>query len=223
MITLVCITDGRWDCISRTIPSALANLQGPITRRLIYDDSADALNRSKLHDAFPTFTVAHSAEGRLGFGGAIRFMWQHLAAWDENPFIFWLEDDFTFNRLVDLDAMMLVLNQRPHLVQLALRRQPWNAQEKEAGGVVELRPDTYTDCHDGAHDWLEHANFFTTNPSLFHRSLCEKGWPSDPFSEGKFGAQLRESDPQTRFGFWGARDSGEWVEHIGRERVGIGY
>lgn len=223
MITLVVITDGRWDCITQTIPSALTNLQGPITRRIIYDDSGDALNRSNLHEAFPTFTIAHSPEGRRGFGGAIRFMWQYLAAWDTNPYVFWLEDDFLFNRTVKLEAMMSVLNKRPHLMQLALRRQPWNDQEKQAGGIVEMNPESYVDCHDGIYDWLEHSNFFTTNPSLFPRKLCEKGWPPDPHSEGRFGALIREADPEARFGYWGARDSGEWVEHIGRQRVGTGY
>lgn len=223
MITLIVVTDGRWDCISQTIPSALANLKGPITRRVIYDDSGDALNRSKLHDAFPTFSIAHSPDGRLGFGGAIRFMWRYLAAWDSNPYVFWCEDDFTFNREVDLEAMMRVLAKRPHLVQLVLRRQAWNAEERAAGGVVELRSDTYADCHDGTSDWLEHSNFFSTNPCLFRRSLCEKGWPEDPHSEGAFGARLRTEDPKTRFGFWGARSDEPWVEHIGRERVGTGY
>jgi len=35
--------------------------------------------------------------------------------------------------------------------------------------------------------------------------------------------RIREDHPDWRFGFWGARDSGEWCRHIGHERVGTGY
>lgn len=221
-VALLVFTDGR-DHIYETIPSALAHLQGPITRRLIYDDSGDAEHRDQLAVAFPTFVIAYHPDGRQGFGGAIRFMWQHLTAWGETTHVFHLEDDFTFNRDVDLDAMSRVLEHRPELMQLVLRRQPWNPEERAAGGVVELRPDTYVDCHDGSNDWLEHSNFFSTNPCLYRRSLCSVGWPADPHSEGAFGALLRQRSTKARFGYWGARDSGEWVEHIGYERVGTGY
>lgn len=220
MITLLVRTDGR-DHIYETIPSALDNLHGPITRKLIYDDSGDPLNRHRLAEAFPEFVITYSANGRQGFGGAIRFMWRYLAQNDHNSYIFDLEDDFLFQRDVDLDAMIHVLEQRPELVQLALRRQAWNDQERAAGGVVELAPDSYVDCHDGTSDWLEHSNFWTTNPSLYRRSLCQIGWPEDPRSEGAMTVLARERG--ARFGYWGARDVGPWVNHIGRERVGCGY
>lgn len=221
-VSLVVFTDGR-DYIYDTIPLALANLNGPIDRRLIYDDSDNAQNRAKLAEAFPTFTIAYSADGRQGFGGAIRFMWRYLAQHDHNPWVFHCEDDFIFNREVDLLAMIAVMNERSDLLQLALRRQPWNDEERAAGGIVELRPDTYSDCHDGTHDWLEHTNFLTTNPSLYRRSLCQVGWPEDPHSEGKMGALIRERNAKARFGFWGARTDPPWVTHIGTQRAGVGY
>lgn len=221
MITLVVFTDGR-DHIYQALPSALEHLDGPITRKIIYDDSGDALNRACLADTFPEFVVAHHEDGRQGFGGAIRFMWKHLV-YDDNPFVFHLEDDFLFDRDVDLEAMIDVMAERPELVQLALRRQAWSDVERAAGGVVEANPTGFFDCHDGTNDWLEHTNFFTTNPCLYRRSLCAQGWPPDPFSEGQFGIQLRERLQGCVFGYWGARDSGTWVEHIGRERVGNGY
>jgi hypothetical protein len=226
MITLLVITDGRRDCIERTIASATERLHGPVTRRLIYDDSGDAENRAWLRENFESlgFVVTHHAEGRQGFSGAIRFMWDHLATWDANPFVFHLEDDFTFGRDVDLASMATVLDNHPGLVQLALRRQPWNEDERAAGGIVEQHPDAYTEAEWGPYRWLEHREFFTTNPSLYRRSLFTvgPGWPDAEHSEGVFSHRLL-ADPTLRVGFWGDRNSGEWVRHIGTDRVGTGY
>lgn len=221
-IVLVVFTDGR-DYIYETIPSALAMLKGPIAKRIIFDDSGDALNRERLADAFPTFTVTHCPEGRQGFGGAIRFMWRYLAAWDKNDFVFHCEDDFLFNREVDVEAMCGLLNSRPSLVQVALRRQPWNDEERAAGGIVEKNPDAYIECEYGPQKYLIHREFLTTNPCVYRRSLCKRGWPEDPHSEGKLGAIIRNESVAMPFAFWGARTDDPWVTHIGTERAGVGY
>lgn len=223
-IALLVITDGRKDCITRTIPSALEQLDDRlVTERWIYDDSGDSAHRAWLADTFPRFQLVWHPAGRQGFGGAIREAWHILRARSNEPFVFHLEDDFTFNRTVDLPAMLGVLVDHPHLVQLALRRQPWNPQECAAGGIVEQHPHDYIDRTDGTNHWLEHRRFFTTNPSLYRRSLCHEGWPDVEHSEGHFGIDLLAKHPDWRFGFWGARDSGEWVTHIGHQRNGTGY
>lgn len=219
-VVLLVMTDGRLECLKHAIASAREHLKGPITHRLIHDDSGDDAYRQQLSELFPDFEIIHGGD-RQGFGGAIRSAWSHVRGLQQG-FLFHLEDDFLFNEDIFLDQMISVLDQRPHLVQLALRRQPWNDQEKAAGGIVEMNPSSYEDCTDGVHDWLEHRNFFTTNPCLYRRSLCERGWPSGENSEGRFGISLCE-DPEVRFGYWGARSSGEKVRHIGDVRVGTGY
>lgn len=82
-------------------------------------------------------------------------------------------------------------------------------------------PGEYEDRTDGTHHWLEHRLFFTTNPSLYRRSLADRRWPDAPDSERKFTDQLR-ADGRS-FAFWGARHDGTWVTHIGDQRVGTGY
>lgn len=240
MIALLVMTDGRLDCIDRAIPSALEHLQGQITRRIIHDDSGEPDYRAWLRARFGGlgFEVIYHPAGRQGFGGAYRNAWRFLTQCQE-PFVFSTEDDFTFNRLVPLDGMVRVLEDNPHLAQLALRRQPWNDQERAAGGIVEQHPGDFVECLSNQLEshfaprgqlglvpyiptWLEHRRFWTTNPSLFRRSLCLQEWPDAEHSEGVFTHQLLE-DPDLRFAFWGARDSGEWVHHIGNERVGTGY
>lgn len=238
MIALVVFTDGRDECLGRTLMSARDHLKGPITRRIVvHDGPAPPANVTHMIDALLGDRALHIAHRqRLGFGGTIAAAWRWVDEYVREPFVFHLEDDFVFNRDVDLNTMARVLDRYPYLVQLALRRQPWNDEERAAGGIVELHPEAYTDREvdtwtdpswpgelpERAVRWLEHRLFFTTNPSLYRRDLCELGWPVEDRSEGKFTHRLLEAD-DVRFGFWGARDSGEWVEHIGNERVGTGY
>ncbi len=216
------MTDGRRDCIRRTIPSALANLNGPITDRVIHDDSGDPAYRAWLAAEFPTFTLIGPPNGRSGFGGAIASAWSWLLDGTSAHYVFHLEDDFTFNRPVEVIDMAEVLDNNPHVAQVALRRQPWNDREKAAGGVVEADPAAYRDVHQGGFDWLEHRLFFTTNPSLYRSRLCKRGWPIGERSEGFFAADLFR-DPAITCAYWGARESGEWVHHIGERRIGVGY
>lgn len=221
MICLLVLTDGRKDCLLRTVGSFNEMVSGRITRRVMHDDSGDPDYRVWLNETFaPDFEII-GPRRRSGFGEAIARSWRHVAESPER-FVLHLEDDFTFNRPVDLTDLADVIDRHPHLVQLALRRQPWNPEERAAGGIVEQHPDDYADCSANGHSWLEHRRFFTTNPSLYRRSLCAVGWPLVEHSEGHFTHRLL-ADPRVRFGFWGARDSGEWCHHIGVERVGVGY
>lgn len=225
MIVLLVMTDGRAECLERTIDSARLNLRGPITRAVMHDDSADADFAAWLDDRYPEFEHVHTGH-RSGFGGAIRSAWHFLmrtAEADACRYVFHLEDDFTFRRPVDLSLLSAVLGARPSLAQLALRRQPWNEDERAAGGIVEQHPEAYEEHRHGDLEWLEHRLFFTTNPSLYRRSLTWRGWPDGAHSEGRFGWELFQDDPEARAGFWGALDSGEWVEHIGTTRAGTGY
>jgi hypothetical protein len=223
MIALLVMTDGR-DHIFQTIPSFEAFASGNISERWIHDDSGDPHHAEKLRRVFPGYRVIQTA-GRSGFGGAIRSAWSMLRAGSSAPFVFHLEDDFTFARLVDLGAMAALLDRHPELAQVALRRQPWNRDELAAGGIVEQHPGDYTDERDELLDldYLTHRRFFTTNPSLYRRQLIEEhDWPEGPESEGRFSADLF-ADPAARSAFLGARSSGEWVHHIGTTRAGTGY
>ena len=225
MIALLVMTDSRRHCIEHTLDSACENLQpwALISELWIHDDSGDPEYQTWLRLRYRSFTVVSTA-GRSGFGGAIRSAWATLRSSSKADYVFHLEDDFTFNHPIDLAAMMRLLDEQPHLAQVALRRQPWNDDERDAGGIVESHPCDYTDRTDGLLlHWLEHRRFFTTNPSLYRRQLIvDHDWPDGSESEGHFSAQLF-GDPAARSAYWGARDSGEWVTHIGAERVGTGY
>jgi hypothetical protein len=220
-VILLVMTDGRDDLLSESLPLAAA--QVPYTRLVIHDDTGDATHRGWVAYRFQHLRPEVIGGERAGFGGAIERAWTHIRTACTERYVVHLEDDFLLDRTVDWPAMRSVLDTHPNLVQLALRRQPWNAQEAAAGGIVEQHPGDYDDCEWAGQHWLEHRRFFTTNPSMYRRSLCDEGWPDGPNSEGHFGIRIREDHPDWRFGFWGERDSGEWCTHIGAERVGVGY
>ena len=219
-VALLVMTDGRKDCIRKTIRSAETNLLGPVSERYIHDDSGDLDYHEWLMRTFPQYVVIGGGY-RRGFGGAIRRAWSVLNYGSQADFVFHLEDDFTFNRIVHLNDLRWTLTRNGTLAQMALRRQPWNDVERAAGGVVEVSPNEYSEIADPRGFWLQHDMFFTTNPSLYRMSLTRQAWPIADHSEGRFTSDLLKQG--FTFGYWGARDSGEWVTHIGAERVGTGY
>lgn len=192
------IHDGRADYKERTLESAEEMLPEP-PRFLEVDDSA--------HE--------------LGFAGAIQAGWEKViesgAEW-----VFHCEGDFLFNQPIPIDRMVAVLQRHPSIAQVCLKRQPWNAAEKAAGGIVELNPDVYTQHVDQGDIYTTHRVCFSTNPCVYPAALCRQGWPQVENSEGVFTHRLLE-DPEVRFAFWGAKFDPPLVEHIGMERAGVGY
>lgn len=222
-ITLLVMTDGRRDCIERTIASAEVQLLGNITRRLIHDDSGDPLYRDWLSETFPGYAIVHQHK-RRGFGGAVAGAWRTLSLMAPmTEFVFHLEDDFTFPEPVDLDRIAEVLRPRPYLVQMALQRQPWNDTERAAGGVIAAMDGDYLEVTDGQDAvWVEHRRFWTTNPSLVRSERVAAGWPDVPGSEGLYTGTVLQ-DPEARFAYWGNASDPPKAHHIGLTRVGTGY
>lgn len=217
MITGLVMTDGRAECLKRTFNSVAGQVSG-VDRWVIHDDSGDVDYRRWLIDTFTAAEVV-STHGRSGFGGAIRSAWTHLTAAGTTGHVFHLEDDFTFNRPVDLADLVTVLDHHPHLAQIALLRQAWNPQEKAAGGIIQLNPGDFTPRETLGVPWLEHRRFFTTNPCLYRADLMSREWPTGDQSEGRFGLDL----VRTGWAFAVAGHGEEWVTHIGDTRAGVGY
>lgn len=221
---LLVMTDGRRDCIVRTIPSMIE--LGAFSELWIHDDSGDPEQWRWLARTFPLFELI-APPRRLGFGGAIRNAWATLRSCSTASHVFHLEDDFVLSAPVHLGELHDVLEAAPHVVQCALLRQPWNAAEVAAGGIIGQHPDDYVQCsgvvaEDRRPEWVEHRRFFTTNPSLYRRELLDVGWPTGPESEGVFSARVF-TDPAARSAFLGKITDRPRVEHIGHHRVGSGY
>ena len=226
-ICLLVITDGRIELLDQTIKSAEAKLSGPISHKVIINDSGHSDAFDYLMSMYGPNTYGYrifSTGTRSGFGGAIRKAWQYLKGqiwFDEVDYIFHLEDDFLFHRYTNLQWMSEHLRDYPQIQQIALLRQPWNEQEKAAGGVWQQNPEDYYPFPTDEPTMLIHRRFWTTNPCLYRAKLIlEREWPDCEHSEGIFGIELF-SNPDYYSAFWGLGE--EWVTHIGNERVGTGY
>lgn len=211
---LLVMTDGRNNYLLQTVSSASLMLRGPIIERWMHDDTGDENHRAWLRRRFPDFI--HIGEGpRKGFGGAYDFVWKTLGGQSQAKYVFSLEDDFTFNREIPLEAMAQVLEDNPHVYQMALRRQAWSSEEIQAGGVIERWPDVFYQ-QDG---WISQRFFYTTNPHLCRKSLFEtRTYPNVKDAEGHFSLGVLNDDPQAQFGYWGEKSDPPWVQHIGVQR-----
>lgn len=219
-IGICIITDGRGECFERTVQSLHEMWDGPGADQIVViNDSADPTYGRWLSRQFGYMEQVHHIE-RKGFGGAIRSAWAEVGHHD---WIFHLEDDFTFNEPIEVDAMIDVLDTEIDVVQMALKRQPWSPEEKAVGGFMEQHPEAYTNELTHGHRWCWQRLFFTTNPSFYRGSLTKRGWPEEKHSEGMFSHRLMEDRPQAKFGFWGHTQDPPRVTHIGDERVGTGY
>lgn len=231
-IAVLVITDGRDAYLDRCVAS-LGHVTGDITEWWMHDDTGDADYRAALAARYPDWRHIDAGPQRAGCAEAFRSCWRQLRQHSTADKVFLIEGDFEFFRPVDLDDMAALLDARPYLAEVALRRQPWNDLEIAAGGIVEQHPEWYTDCSDDAgRQWLEQSAFFTTNCPLFRRSLFDVEWPGHipgQYSEGTFHQRLvTQGTPEVpgdavRYAYWGSRESGVWVHHIGEQRAGTGY
>jgi hypothetical protein len=193
---LLLIDDGREDYLDRCLDSASTCLP-PMDACVMVSDP----------------------DHELGFAGAIQAGWDAcLRAGCE--FVFHLESDFVFTQPVPLSRMK-ALGRFTGLAQVALKRQPWNEQEKAAGGIVETSPDDFTERTFDWGTYTQHRRCFTTNPCLYRTNLCHYGWPQVSESEGVFSHFLLERG--FSFAFWGGKFDPSAVEHIGVHRTGTGY
>lgn len=229
-IAVLIFTDGRKECFLRTFQSFKKNVTASrISYKIIIDDSNDPNYASWLdinysHDAD---RIEHHKE-RLGFGGTIRDTWYKLnkiaGIYD---YIFHLEDDFIFNRPINLDDLILILEKNPNMAQVCLLRQPWNQNEINAGGVWQQFPDCFieksVDSPNGKIYYLSHKQWFSTNPSVYPKWVASLGWTEGPNSEETFWNKKLLPKPLLTCSYFGSKADPPAVSHIGSGRMGIEY
>ena len=229
-IAVLIFTDGRKECFSRTFQSFKENVTAKcISYKIIINDSNDPSFTSWLdinyrHDVDH---IEHHKE-RLGFGGTIRDTWHKLnkiaGIYD---YLFHLEDDFIFNRPINLDDLILILKKNPNMAQVCLLRQPWNQNEVNAGGVWQQRPDRFieesVDSRSGKIYYLSHREWFSTNPCVYPKWVASLGWPEGLNSEEIFWDEKLLPRTLLTCSYFGSKADPPAVSHIGSGRMGEGY
>ena len=175
-----------------------------------------------------------SPTGRpLGFCGATAYTWA-VGAEPGVDYVFWLEHDFEVCRPVDLRDLRQVLDYHGgdgvefvNLAQMALMRDAYSREERDAGGLFELRRADFVPMPPQDHLLIEYPTvwlktpWFTTNPSLMRRDfMAQNLFPDDggTHCEGRFGVRLAQEG--WSFGTWG--DGTVYCHHVG-VRTGHGY
>lgn len=223
-ITLLTPTNGRVEYFTRAIASARENLIDQIAHAVIVvnsDAGQDFVEwvEQETRGLTPEVDVI---ESEPGFCKAIQAGWSHIAKL-ETDFVFHLEDDYEFAEKTDLSSLVAILTRHPELIQVSLKRQAWNSAEQAAGGLLEAWPDgLFVEHCDGEPAYIAHRVWFTTNPSLYRRSLLERGWPDGPNCEGIFTVSLWQ-DGEIYSAIFGKKDDPPRVIHIGEQRTGTGY
>lgn len=207
-VVVVCLTNGVRDTLAKTVHSVEQMVHGPIGRKVVVADGC-----TPRFDGWDTVTVTGGDFARATSAA------RDVAIGSGQPWVFFTEDDFTFDEPVDLEAMQAIMVEHAELTQLALLRQAWYEHEKNAGGVFDADPGAFTQ-RDG---YIEHRAFWTQNPHLTRRAfIAEHRWPHVRDSERTFGLNLYRNET-LRGGYLGSIDDPPRVTHIGDVRAGVGY
>jgi len=209
-ISLVVITDGRQSCIEQTINRLNQIIKYSFFEKIIINDSGDIGYHNFLINRFPEFRVV-SHEARRGLAGAVVSAWDSVSK--EADYIFHLEDDFIFEKFIDIDYMAFLLKSNPHLVQMALVRASVNPLEEQVGGFVFQHLSDYQQKD----SYFEHRRLFTLNTCLYPISTVQTGWPEHG-GESEFTSKVHSINKDYRFGFFGNIYDPPSVTHIGKQR-----
>lgn len=223
-VTLILHTGGqpeRWperrEYLRLSLASLVEQVSGPIVQRVVYDCWGDPDIRAELEAMVPHGFYVVGPSKPTDFTESMQAMWKYLGKRAQGDYIFAVEDDFTYERPVDLGSMIGILREAPHLAQVALLRDACYPDERQDPSSILGWPRPAFTFREG---WFEHRLFFTLNPSLFRKALTKRPWPAGKHSETLFGKALL-NDPKTRGAFLG--DGSEWIRHIGQVRAGVGY
>lgn len=217
MRALVVVTDERPEYLEDTLKSAEERLKGGFGFRLIMDDSGNPEFAEYLRETYPGYMV-NSSGVTMGRCHTMAHAWA-IVRRQSAEFVFHLQNDFTFNRDVDLDQIQGFLVRHPELAQVAFMRQPWSEAERLAGSVYKKDPvGLYKNVEEGEDKWVEHMVRFTDNPSLIPIRVL--GLPSttvDYGGEAVFSQSVKAAG--YKCAYWGTTEDPPWVEHIGLLRM----
>ena len=218
-IMLGVIGNGRKELLDQTISSIKQKIEYPFFSKVLIDDTGDKNYHLELANDYKEFfnggLILH--DQNLGLSGSIKSLWNAAHAQGAD-YIFHVEEDFTFNESVNINSLIQILdNEEFRFAQVALKRQPWNAEEVQAGGFMQADRESYDDSWgNNKLKWTTHKKLFTLNPSLYPRWVIDIGW-GQGWGEREFSDKLF-SDINVMCCFIGTVDDPPLVHHTGTYR-----
>ena len=201
----VCITScGRLDLLAETLAGFRRHNGGG--RFLISEDSTEAAVIAKLTASYPEMTVL-SGPQRLGLMGSIDRLYGQV----ETPYIFHLEDDWSFDGPVNWAAAIACLEQRPDVANVSVRA------IEEIKEKYRLRSDPVTisgtsfrimhrDAHPESFGW-------SSNPGLITRALYQQYAPFGRVIHDRMSGIIKADGKTIAYLLPGV------AHHIGQERT----
>jgi hypothetical protein len=226
-IAHVVLTNGRKAYLARTMYFAEQNVSYEhldVVARIIVDDSGDSVYRAWLRDSYPTYQVIEVSATPSGYTTAMACVWDVVAGLNTD-YVFHLEDDFLFEQPVSLWRSVSILDDNPLMAQVAFKRGPWFANEHKHGGVIQAlehrNRNMFVDEISKRDNipFTEHRVLFTTNPCVYPKWITEYPWPTEQWSESKFGQSLF-TDPHITCAYLGHKHSAPTCTHIGVDKLG---
>ncbi len=228
-VILAVLGNGRKELLAQTVESLNKNVDYPFIKKIMIDDTVDMAYSNYLHDTYGHEWHIISHITKRGLSGSIQSLWSAARSLGAG-YIFHVEEDFLFLQPVPMTEMLEMLNRDVFtgIAQVALKRQPCNVDEIEAGGFMQLAPDSYLEIDMNGYDpdtkekiirysFVAHRNFFTLNPSLYPRWVMDLGW-EDGWGEKEFAERLFQHE-NVVCAYMGTVDDPELVFHTGHYRA----
>jgi hypothetical protein len=218
-IGLLVIDDGRKAYLEECVRALTNGLWHaiPLARQILVNDSGDPEYHAYLVEEYGHLFEIVSHDERRGLAAAIQTGWSRLQQRVNGhmalDYIIHVEGDFKLPIRTPIYEMIDILEAKPSLAQLTLRRDNVNPAEDEAGSFIKQRPELYTQKE----GYIEQDNLFSLNPCVYPGWLMEIGWP-DNGGEREFTNKLHSINPELKFGIYGKIDDPPRCFHVGSKR-----
>jgi len=216
MIALVVEDDGRPQYLYPVMKALEVTLSLADLLPILINDSGNPEYARRLIRDFPDWEQVHH-DKREGLRGVQISAWHTALMHKDVDYVLHWESDFMpLEEKVPVDEMRFLLEARPHLAQVALKRQPLARYpgEVENGGFMQLYRDQYFQRP----GYVEQQMVFTMNPCLVPRRIVEMfvNDPTEGNPESYFTPHL--VDEGYWFAFLGRIEDPPRVFHIGIDR-----
>jgi hypothetical protein len=216
-ICIIILTDGRNDYLAKTLESLESNVVFPEDAevyKIMVDDwpaDRDLKTLKKLAKKYGIDKLVLNEEN-TGIDKTVQKAWSLVP--DNTDYIWHQENDFEYLQKVDVSQMISVLN-NPTIVQVALVRQPWFEDEKDAGSLLKTRPVRFRQASVSNIDVVIHRDHFTHNPSIYKAKWIEQ---LEGYTEYKFKDHLLAKNGVLYFSYLGKLEDSHTILHIGERK-----